>query len=127
MVTLLDEDTEFAGPVVRPFEEAPSGGASATVLEVKSGRKPPAPFEQLTMDGSEPVPVPVPDPFPDPVALVFPSRHDGPPHVVSVFDFGPNDRAVLCRCEATKSLALRPKGCWAMQKARRMLAIPEPE
>lgn len=115
MVTIVDED-EFSVPAAVPFEEAPAGRVSQPVsLAVPV---------QLTIDGSEPTPVP--DGLPDPVALIFPSRHGGTPHVVNVYDMGGGDRAVLCRCDATRSLAKRPVGCWAMSKARRMLDIPDP-
>lgn len=57
-----------------------------------------------------------------PVALVFQSRGGGSPHVVTVLDM-PLGRVVSCCCKAVRFLGIRPKGCWAMVRAREMLGI----
>lgn len=62
---------------------------------------------------------------PGPIAIVFPSKPggDGTPHVVTVLPFDPP--VVSCTCKAMLSLNIRPRGCWAMQAARKLLGIPE--
>lgn len=61
---------------------------------------------------------------PRPVAVVFPTRTGGVPHVVTVLST--DDGALSCTCKAFLSIHLRPQGCWAMKEVRRMLALPTP-
>ena len=62
-------------------------------------------------------------------SLVYASRSGGGPHVVSLHDVWDNDRkgfvpAVLCICEASRFIAKRPEGCWAMVDAREVFGLP---
>lgn len=60
-------------------------------------------------------------------ALVYASRSGGGPHVVTLHELPDNDGhyspAVLCICEATRNLARRPQGCWAMVDARDVFGL----
>lgn len=95
----------------------------------------PTPVAPVTVEvalDDEPLP-PEPEPFvPEPqpvdgpempVALVFASKNSGTPHVVTVLELK-EGRVVSCCCKAVLNLAHRPKGCWAMVRAREMLGIP---
>jgi hypothetical protein len=62
--------------------------------------------------------------IPRPVAVVFPSRSGGAPHVVTVLDTEPG--ALSCTCPAFRAINTRPSGCWAMKEVRRWLSLPTP-
>lgn len=109
------EDDEFSLPA-RPFEppeaveELPPERSSHATLRADTQR--------IDAGGTPHEDVP------SPIALVYPSRSGGGPHVVTVLEMADGSRAVFCICAAMRSLNIRPQGCWAMQNARRLVGIP---
>jgi hypothetical protein len=57
-----------------------------------------------------------------PIAVIYPSRSGGLPHIVTRQPTEPP--IISCTCMATLSLDRRPRGCHAMVAARVVMGLP---
>lgn len=76
--------------------------------------------------------VPAPEPLDDKgkehlVGLIFSSASGGDFHFVTVRKDTDGHLQVQCTCPAMMSISSRPRGCWAMTSARRVVGVPEVE
>lgn len=98
----------------RPTENVPAAALADLMAREKAA-------QAAEVKQTEEKPILRARPVEDPVAFVFPSRSGGSGHVVTVLAIGAE--ALSCTCEAMLSIGHRPKGCWAMQRARELLGF----
>lgn len=75
--------------------------------------------QAFALDETEPRPPVIADNAP--IALIYRSRSEGWPHIVTVID-DPRGSRLQCVCRAT----LSGRECWAQHAARTVLGLPEP-